>query len=76
MIDGRWQVSETASGQFVIGGGTSGYDGTATLANVEEVYVAGYYYNLFATPVGGGSLTVNYPTNGVVAALDAEGTLT
>ena len=73
VIDGRWQVSENASGQFVIGGVNAGYDGTATLANVEEVNIEGSVYNLFATPVGGGSLTVNYPNNGYGNALVADG---
>ena len=74
LADGRWSISENASGQIVIGGSASGiYNGTATLAHVQQALISGTTYNLFATPTGGGSLTVNYPGDGIGNAVVVDG---
>ena len=55
--DGRLAVGETASGAVTINGAADGYNGTATLTNIQTVYFGNNYYTLFATPSGGGSVT-------------------
>ena len=71
IADSHWQVSENSLGQVVINGVNAGYDGTATLADVEQVNLGGTTYNLYATPAGGGGTSV---TTGYALVTDGAGT--
>ena len=66
-----WQISENAFGAVVVNGTAAGFAGTVTLSNIETIEFAGISYNLFVTPVAGGTLTVapntQYQTNALVA---------
>ena len=55
--DGHLVIGETASGAVTINGAADGYNGTATLTNIQTVYFGNNYYTLFATPSGGGSVS-------------------